>query len=115
MAAEILAWRTLEHGRDRSESLVSAKIYAEGGGEGQLYDTLFRQAWRDFFKSAGLAGRMPSVVRGKGRGRTFDLFATAVANPRPGEVPILLVDSEEGVDEFHTAWQHLAKRDGWKR
>jgi hypothetical protein len=58
---------------------------------------------------------MPSVVRGKGRGRTLDLFATAVANPRRGELPILLVDSEESVEEFHTSWQHLAKRDAWKR
>jgi hypothetical protein len=31
----------VEHGRDRRESLVAAKIYAEGGGEGQLLDTLF--------------------------------------------------------------------------
>lgn len=58
---------------------------------------------------------MPRVVRGKGRGRTFDLFATAIANPKVSEIPILLVDSEEAVDEFHTVWQHLKKRDGWKR
>ncbi len=93
---------------------MTAKIYAEGGGEGQLLDTLFRQAWTDFFKSAGLAGRMPRIVRGKGRLRTFDLFATAVRNPRPGEVPLLLVDSEGPVAPTGSVWQHLKARDGWE-
>jgi hypothetical protein len=36
---------------------VSAKIYAEGGGTGQLFDTLFRQAWNSFFRTAGCAKR----------------------------------------------------------
>ena len=94
---------------------MTAKIYAEGGGEGQLLDTLFRQAWTEFFKSAGLAGRMPRIVRGKGRLRTFDLFATAVRNPRPGELPLLLVDSEGPVAPTHSVWQHLKARDDWER
>ncbi len=93
--------------------MVSAKIYAEGGGEGQLLDTLFRQAWTQFFKSAGLIGRMPRIVRGKGRLRTFDLFATAVRNPRSGELPLLLVDSEGPVAANLSAWQHLKARDRW--
>lgn len=94
---------------------MSAKIYAEGGGEGQLLDTLFRQGWSAFFSAAGLSARMPRVVRGKGRLQTFDLFATAVRNPRPGELPLLLVDSEETVAAGHTVWQHLKARDDWDR
>lgn len=94
---------------------MTAKIYAEGGGEGQLLDTLFRQAWTEFFKSAGLAGRMPRIVRGKGRLRTFDLFATAVRNPRPGELPLLLVDSEGPVANNGSVWQHLKARDRWEK
>jgi hypothetical protein len=87
--------------------LVSAKIYAEGGGEGEVLDTLFREGWRVFFQSAGLAGRMPRVVRGKSRNQTLDLFRTAVANPRSGELPLLLVDSEGPVAAGHSVWQHL--------
>jgi len=105
----------MEHRRDRRKPLVSAKIYAEGGGEGQLHDTLFRQAWSDFFRAAGFGGRMPRIVRGKGRTETFDKFATAVANPRPGELPLLLVDSEDAVAADDTVWQHLKKRDRWNR
>ncbi len=92
---------------------MRARIYAEGGGEGQLLDTLFRQGWSAFFRSAGLEGRMPSVVRGKSREHAFDLFVTAVRNPRPGVLPLLLVDSEEAVDPGHSAWQHLKALDGW--
>lgn len=50
---------------------------------------------------------MPRVVRGRGRSQTLDLFATAVTHPRPGELPLLLVDSEEPVAAGHTVWQHL--------
>ena len=94
---------------------MSVRLYIEGGGEGQLLDTLFRQGWTQFFKAAGLAGRMPSVVRGQGRAQTFDLFATAVAHPRGGILPLLLVDSEDSVEEGHSVWQHLERRDGWRR
>lgn len=93
--------------------MVSAKIYVEGGGQGQLLDTLFRQGWSAFFAAAGLTERMPGVVRGKGRAQTFDLFLTAVSNPRPGVLPLLLVDSEDAVQPGHTVWQHLKARDGW--
>jgi len=94
---------------------VTAKIYVEGGGDGQLLDTLFRQGWSRFFETAGLAGRMPRVVRGKGRVQTFDMFLTALGNPRPSELPLLLVDSEDPVAPGHTVWQHLKARDNWER
>jgi Domain of unknown function (DUF4276) len=94
---------------------VSVKLYIEGGGEGQLLDTLFREGWRQFFAAAGLAGRMPGVVRGQGRTQTLDLFATAVAHPRGGTLPLLLVDSEDPVEEGRSVWQHLEARDGWKQ
>lgn len=94
---------------------MSVKLYIEGGGEGQLLDTLFRQGWKQFFEAAGLAGKMPSVVRGQGRKQTLDLFATAIAHPRGGALPLLLVDSEDPVGEGHSVWQHLAARDDWQR
>jgi hypothetical protein len=94
---------------------VSVRLYVEGGGEGQLLDTLFRQGWRQFFKAAGLADKMPRVVRGQGRAQTFDLFATAVEHPRNGALPMLLVDSEDPMGEGRSVWRHLETRDGWKR
>lgn len=107
----------MEYGRVGGQPVVSIKIYIEGGGEGHLLDTLFRQGWTAFFKASGLEGRMPRIVRGQGRQRTFELFVTAVENPEPGVLPLLLVDSEEPVAESHTAWQHLKARaaDDWDR
>jgi len=94
---------------------VSVKLYIEGGGEGRLLDTLFRQGWQQFFVAAGLADRMPGVVRGQGRTQTFDLFAKAIANPRSGTLPLLLVDSEDPVMAGHSVWQHLKARDDCDR
>jgi hypothetical protein len=96
---------------------VSIKLYIEGGGQSQLLDTLFRQGWTRFFEAAGLGRirKMPGIVRGQGRKQTLDLFATAVAHPRGGTLPLLLVDSEDPVEEGHSVWQHLEARDGWKQ
>jgi hypothetical protein len=92
---------------------VRIKLYIEGGGDSHLQDTLFRQGWQRFFEKAGLVGRMPATIRGGGRDQTFDLFQTAAKNRRPGELPLLLVDSEEIVPAGRTFWQHLNQRDGW--
>ena len=59
---------------------------------------------------------MPRVVRGGVfAARTFDLFRTAIRNPRPGQMPFLLVDSETAVTTGQSAWRHLGARDGWDR
>lgn len=95
--------------------MVTIKIYIEGGGEGRDLDTRFREAWSKFFKAAGLSGRMPRPVRGKGRTNTFDLFSTAVQNKQPNELPLLLLDSENEMAPNHTVWEHLKARDGWDK
>lgn len=90
---------------------MSVVIYIEGGGEGQLYDVIFRKAWSHFFQKAGFEGRMPRVVRGGGRGETFRGFRNRINLARPGEFPLLLVDSEGPVQPGHSARQHLEERD----
>ena len=97
--------------------MVTAKIYIEGGGEGRLQDTRFREAWSTFFGRAGLSGKMPRVIRCGSRLEAFKDFETAVRTPRANQIPILLVDSEGPVAEGHTAWQHLKARpdDRWDR
>ena len=93
--------------------MVSAQIFVEGGGDGQLQERSFRKAWSEFFRSAGLSGRMPAIVRGGGRKQTYDKFAHAVRKPKASKLPILLVDSEERVTDGETVWQHLQNRDCW--
>lgn len=95
--------------------MVSAQIFIEGGGDGQLHERNFRRAWSEFFRSAGLSGRMPAIVRGGGRDQTYEKFAHAVRNPHARKLPVLLVDSEDTVREGETVWQHLQSRDCWSR
>lgn len=94
---------------------MTVALYIEGGGDNRRLGAQFREGWTSFFAAAGLGGRMPRVVRGGSRQQTFHRFATDVARPRPGVVPLLLVDSEAPVTCDHSVWQHLREHDGWQR
>ena len=96
---------------------MTVTIYIEGGGDGAFLDAKFREGWATFFEKAGLQGRMPRIVRGKGRKTTWDLFKKALANRQSGRLPLLLVDSEDVPAAGHSAWQHLKVReqDGWNK
>jgi hypothetical protein len=95
--------------------MVNIKIYIEGGGDGRDLESRFREAWTKFFQAAGLQGKMPRTVRGKGRLNTYELFCTALEHQKKDELILLLVDSEEPVSDGHSTWQHLKKRDGWDK
>lgn len=97
--------------------MVKVKIYIEGGGDGWRLDEVFREGWTNFFEKAGLAGRMVRPVRGKGRDKAFDLYRTAVRNRRAGELPLLLVDSEDIPAAGNSVWKHLKERkdDNWDK
>ena len=95
--------------------MVRVRIVIEGGGSGETPDKDFRQAWTQFFESAGLVGRMPRVVRGEGRQQTLDRFRTALQGQRRNEVVILLVDSEGPVAADQSAWEHLHNQDNWNQ
>lgn len=90
------------------------KGYVEGGNRG-LLATKCRQGFSEFFKNAGLAGHMPSVVSCGSRDEAFNRFCTALNKSKSGTIPILLVDSEDPVLTSGTSWEHLRSRDGWKR
>lgn len=98
-----------------SQNRTTLKIYIEGGGEGKDLHIRFQRAWTKFFQAAGLEGKMPRIVTGKGRTNTFDRFSVAIQNRRSDETPILLVDSEDSVKPITTIWEHLKTRDGWER
>jgi len=94
---------------------VKIKLYIEGGGDSRLQDSLFRKGWSEFFRKAGLAGRMPSTFRGGSRSKTFDAFQIAVRTKKVDELPLLLVDSESLVAAGITEWEHLKAHDGWDK
>ena len=92
---------------------MTAVLYVEGGGDNRRLGAQFREAWKAFLTKAGLAGRMPRVIRGGSRQQAFDSFVADVAHPSPGTVPLLLVDSESAIVAGRPVWQHLQERDGW--
>ena len=95
--------------------MVSIKIYVEGaGGRGQPDLTKrCRQAFHKFFEKAGFKGRMPTVIPCGGRQTTYEDFCTALKNASQNELPMLLIDSENAVNQ--SPWEHLKSNDGWKR
>ena len=98
-----------------SRNRITLKIYIEGGDKGKDLRARFQEAWTKFFQSAGLTGKMPRIVTGRGRGQTFDLFSTAMQHRSNDEIPLLLLDSEDPVAHNNTVWQHLKNRDGWDK
>jgi Domain of unknown function (DUF4276) len=94
---------------------VTVKIYVEGGGDhNKDLQTECRRGFSEFFRRAGLEGRMPRVVACGGRQRAYDSFRTAHLNAEAGSLALLLVDSEAPVVE-HDPWEHIKLRpgDGW--
>lgn len=91
------------------------KLYVEGGGDVDLLRNQCREGFRRFLEAAGVKGRMPRIVASGSREMAFNNFLTAVAHPRSGELPLLLVDSEAPVADGATVWQHLKTSDGWMR
>jgi hypothetical protein len=97
---------------------VSSRVYVEGGGNNnKALTTRCREAFSEYFRKAGLAGRLPRIIAGGGRKRTYDDFCMAFEDPRNDAFTVLLVDSEDPVVEGAGPWTHLRNRqdDGWNR
>ena len=95
--------------------MVRVRLVIEGGGESRRQSGTFRDAWRNFFQSAGLNINLLNIVRGGSRNQTFDRFLSALRNAEADELPILLVDSEGPVASGHSVWEHLQANDRWAR
>lgn len=93
---------------------MSVTVYIEGGGNGKELRTRCRQGFSEFFRKAGLAGRMPKLVACGAREKAYDRFCSALG--RSDEIFIvLLVDSEGPVTENAGPWTHLRERDNWRK
>jgi len=94
---------------------VRIKIYVEGGGDTHALKTKCRQGFSEFFRKAGLEGRMPRIVSSGGRQAAFDDFCTAMKRAANDEFIVLLVDSEDAVAAIDEPWFHLKYRDNWDK
>ncbi|TKB67265.1 MAG: DUF4276 family protein [Nitrospira sp.] len=89
------------------------KVYVEGGGDANIMRTKCRKGFTEFFRRAGLSGRMPRIVACGSRNQAYDDFCTAVRMGQE-EIPILLVDSEGPILPNESPWQYLKSRDDWQ-
>ena len=92
----------------RSEgSLVSIRIYVEGGFEGSTKSNC-RKAFGAFLGKVVPSGSFKIIASGS-RQNAFQDFCTALRQHTEDYI-VLLVDSETAI--AGTAWQHLGRRDG---
>lgn len=92
---------------------MSVTVCVEGGGDSRDLRKKCRKGFSEFFRKAGLSGRMPRIIPGGGRDNTFQDFRDALAGNTDRAFVVLLVDSESPVSDSHGAWSHLQRRDGW--
>jgi len=81
---------------------VSVKIYVEGGGDSKEQHVRCREGFRKLIEKAGFRGRMLAIIAGGGRESAYDSFKTAVATGAQAPYPMLLVDSEDPVQDEDT-------------
>ena len=74
---------------------MSVTVCVEGGGDTRTLKTECRKAFSEFFRKAGLAGRMPKIIAGGARKNTYKGFCALVGDTNRGFV-ILLVDKALG-------------------
>lgn len=91
---------------------MSVTVYIEGGGDARELRTKCRRGFSDFFRKAGLAGRMPRLIACGAREKAYDRFCTALGQS-DGALVVLLVDSEGPVADNDGSWKHLTERDNW--
>ena len=115
LARELSTGRALDLRRTWWNPLVKVKVYVGGGGDSKDLGTRCRMGFSSFFEKATLAGRMPQVIAGGSRRRTFEKFCVALRARKAEEFVVLLVDSEDPVAAGVGPWQYLAARDGWPR
>ena len=97
------------------------RVYIEGGAEGRGADGDFRRGWKKFLNELHELARARGyhsleVVRGKGRGNTFERFKRHRAE-HPEDLSVLLVDAEMAVPAGTRVWDVVARREGdrWER
>lgn len=94
--------------------MVAVRIYVEGGGVSRGDQAPLRRGFQKLFEQLLGGAPKPTVIACGGRDQAFDEFMKGARAHRDAFC-ILLVDSEERVSEGSTAWDHLERRDKWKK
>ncbi len=98
--------------------MVTAEIYAEGGGPpGRMTNIRCREGFTRLLENCGLdAGKFDVIAcGGRGRGEAWNDFQDAHTDA-PGRYYVaLLIDSETPLENVSETWKHLENSDGWQK
>ena len=93
---------------------MNVTVCVEGGGDASTLKRQCRKGFSDFFRNAGLSGRMPRIIAGGARENTYKDFRTALTKATDHDFVVLLVDSEGPTSEGIGVWSYLKSRDRWE-
>lgn len=88
-------------------------IVIEGGGTGPALKTDMTRGFSMLFDKLLPRHCKPQIIRGGGRTQALDKFVTAWQSRQPGDIVILLVDSEEPIEFGDSKLAHLKRRASW--
>jgi hypothetical protein len=93
------------------------KLYVEGGGTTRDEQRELREGFSKLLAKVLGDRAKPRIVACGGRAQAFAEFQTALRSARPGDLCVLLVDSEGPVAPGSASWEHVARRKGdlWVR
>jgi hypothetical protein len=94
--------------------MVNCLLIVEGGGQGPSLKARMAEGFRRLLDRIDPPLAKPRIVRGGGRAQALDKFNTAWNSRKPGDIVLLLIDSEEPVEIESSKIAHLVARDGWK-
>lgn len=96
-------------GADRGDSLVSAIVYLEGGGDSKELRARCREGFRKLLEACGFGDthRMPRLVACGGRDSTFADFLIAHEHNPDSRYVAMWIDSEQAMADINSPWTHL--------
>lgn len=97
---------------------MRAALYLEGaaiGADSKELKSRCREGFSKLLEKSGYKGRMPRLHACGSRDATFDDFKTALAGKAAGDYVAMWIDSEEPLADPEAAWEHLGRRDKWKK
>ena len=94
---------------------MSAVVFLEGGGDTESLRRKCREAFRKLLINCGFSGRLPQLRACGSRENAFKEFAVADAHSGRVDYVAMLIDSEAPVADVERTWDHLRRRDRWRK
>ena len=95
--------------------MVMVKLYIEGAGQDRPGTHAMSTGVQHVLRIGWVDDQTPPYRALRGTSVRLRCICDCGENRQAGDLPLLLVDAEEGVAEGQTVWQHLKSRDNWDK